>query len=163
NITLGIASPYWGRRSQVLGRRPVFVIGLTGFAAGFLALGLVLEAGLAGWLAPLPLFGLLLAARLGYGLVAAATQPAATAYIADVTAAETRTRGMALIGIAAGLGTVLGPVLGGALATVGAVTPLYVAAAMAAAAALAAWGALREPPKHVPPPTGGQATVGRLR
>lgn len=168
NITLGVASPYWGRRSQVLGRRPVFVIGLSGFAAGFLGLGLVLDAGLAGWLAPLPLFALLLAARLGYGLVAAATQPAATAWIADVTPAETRTRGMALIGIAAGLGTVLGPVLGGSLAGLGAVTPLYVAAGMAAAAAVAAWGGLGEPARHLPALAAGsrrdeQRPAGHLR
>lgn len=148
NITLGFASPYWGRRSQAIGRRPVFVIGLSGYSLGFLFLAIALKAGLVGWLTPMVLFVILLAIRLAYGLFAAATQPAATAYLADITDTGSRTQGMALIGIAAGVGTVLGPILGGALATVGAVFPLYVAAGLAAIAATLAFGGLREPVRH---------------
>lgn len=149
NVTLGFASPYWGRRSQTLGRRPVFVIGLSGYALGFLLLAIALQAGLSGWLSPWPLFFVLLAVRVSYGLLAAGTQPAATAYLADITDAGNRARGMALMGVAAGIGTVLGPVLGGSLSAVGAVFPLYVAAALAAAAAMLAFRGLREPPRHV--------------
>jgi MFS family permease len=148
NVTLGVASPYWGRRSQAIGRRPVFVIGLAGYALGFLLLAVSLEAGLAGWLAPGPLFVLLLAARLLYGLLAAATQPAATAYVADITAAHDRTRGMALLGAAAGAGMILGPIVGGSLSAVTAVFPLYVAAGLAATVAIVASLRLREPARH---------------
>lgn len=144
NVTLGLASPWWGRRSQQVGRRPVFVIGLAGYAAGFLLLGAALAAGLSGWLAPAPLFVALLVVRLAYGLFAAGTQPAATAYVADVTAAEDRARGMAFLGVAAGVGTLLGPALGGLLVAVGPILPLYVAAAMAAVASVLAWVGLRE-------------------
>lgn len=148
NVTLGFASPYWGRRSQDIGRRPVFIIGLAGYALGFLLLALALQAGLAGWIAPGSLFALLLAARLGYGLLAAATQPAATAYVADITAAQERTRGMALIGVAGGVGTILGPIAGGTLSAIGAVLPMYVAAGLSAAVAAVASLALREPARH---------------
>lgn len=148
NLTLGFASPYWGWRSQDIGRRAVFIIGLGGYSLGFLLLGLSLQAGLAGWLAPGSLFVLLLAVRLGYGLVAAATQPATVAYVADITGTDERTRGMALIGAAAGVGTILGPIVGGGLAAVSAVFPLYVAAALAATVAVIASLWLREPAKH---------------
>jgi MFS family permease len=148
NVALGFASPYWGERSQTLGRRPVFVIGLSGYAAGFLLLAVTLEAGLSGWLTAWPLFIALLAVRLSYGLFAAATQPAATAYLADVTDATNRTRGMALIGVAAGIGTVLGPTLGGSLSAIGPVVPLYVAGILAGVVAGLAYHGLREPARH---------------
>ena len=144
NITLGLASPWWGRRSQAIGRKPVLIAGLTGYAAGFVALGLALQAGLDGRLAPGALFAWLLAARLLYGLFAAGTQPAATAYIADITAPGLRARGMALIGVAAGVGTLIGPALGGLLTGVATVAPLYAAAGIAAGAALLCAVALRE-------------------
>ena len=151
NIALGLASPYWGRRSQTLGRKPVFVIGLTGYALGFVLLALVLQAGLSGWLPAGPVFFCLLAVRLFYGLVAAGHQPAATAYIADITDTSNRARGMALMAVAAGIGTVLGPALGGLLVGIQAVLPLYVAGAIAGFAAAAAVLGLKEPVKHAAP------------
>jgi MFS family permease len=163
NLTLGLASPYWGRKSQTLGRKPVFVIGLSGYALGFLLLAVALQAGLSGWLYRGPLFLVLLAVRLGYGLLAAATQPAATAYLADITDAHDRTRGMALIGIAAGIGTVLGPLMGGGLSVVGTVLPLYVAAGVAAAAAALAHGGLREPSRRAASAGGARLRVSDRR
>ena len=144
NIALALASPYWGRKSQSLGRKPVLLIGLSGYTVGFIALALSLQAGLWGWLSPWPLFFVLLAVRLFYGLVAAGTQPAATAYIADITSQENRARGMALMGVAAGIGTVLGPAIGGILAGIGPVLPLYVAGILSAIAAVIALAWLRE-------------------
>jgi MFS family permease len=147
NVALGIASPFWGHKSQTLGRKPVLIIGLSGYALGFIALALTLQAGLQGSLNTWPLFFILLAVRLFYGLVAAGTQPAATAYIADITDRVNRARGMALIGVAAGIGTVLGPAIGGILTGFGAVLPLYVAGILSAIAAIIAFIGLREPHK----------------
>jgi MFS family permease len=148
NIALGIASPFWGHKSQVLGRKPVFIIGLFGYAVGYVLLALIIQAGLDGSLTVLTVFWCLLAARFVYGLAAAATQPAATAYIADITSISGRTKGMALIGIAAGVGTVLGPLLGGPLSAVDTVFPLYAIAGIMSAAAILAWLGLAEPPRH---------------
>ena len=36
NITLIFASPYWGKKSDSLGRKPVFIAGLFGSAFGTL-------------------------------------------------------------------------------------------------------------------------------
>ena len=148
NISLGIASPFWGRKSQVLGRKPVFIIGLFGYAVGYVLLALIIQAGLDGSLTVLTVFWCLLAARFVYGLAGAATQPAATAYIADITSISGRTKGMALIGIAAGVGTVLGPLLGGPLSAVDTVFPLYAIAGIMSAAAILAWIGMAEPSRH---------------
>ncbi len=76
----------------------------------------------------------LFAARI-FGGIATANLGTASAYIADVTKPEDRARGMGLIGVAFGLGFILGPALGGQLAQItvagrqGAV-PCFVAAAL---------------------------------
>lgn len=149
NIALGIGSPFWGRKSQLLGRKPAFIIGLAGYAVGYSLLAFIIQAGLANWLTAWPVFWCLLAVRFAYGLIAAATQPAATAFIADITSIAGRTRGMALIGVAAGVGMVLGPLLGGALSTVASVLPLYATAAIMGSAAMLAWTGLAEPRRHL--------------
>ncbi|MDH3510131.1 MAG: MFS transporter [Gammaproteobacteria bacterium] len=149
NVTLGIASPFWGRKSQVLGRKPVFMIGLFGYAVGYSLLAIFIQAGLDGWLSASPVFWCLLATRFGYGVIAAATQPAATAYIADITSIAGRAKGMALIGIAAGVGTVLGPLIGSALSGAKSVLPLYVIAGIMVSAAILAWAGLTEPSRHL--------------
>lgn len=94
-------SPIWGMISDSIGRRPVLLIGLCGSAVFYVLFGLATA-----WNSLLLLF----VARLGAG-AAGATIPTAQAYIADVTSQADRTKGMALIGAAFGLGFTLGPLL----------------------------------------------------
>ena len=121
---------------------------MLGYALGYCLLAITIQLGLTGRLNPWALFFLLLAVRLSYPLLAAAAQPAATAYIADVTDRISRARGMALIGIAAGVGTVLGPLVGGLLVARGPAFPLYVAALLTASGALLTFSMLREPSRQ---------------
>ncbi len=148
-FAIAVTAPWWGRRSDVWGRRNVFVWGLLGYAAGTLVFGLCLHAGLSGWMGAAVIFPMLMAARAVFGLVSSGIQPAATAYIADSTDSSSRSQGMALIGMASGLGTVLGPAMGGLLAGFGLIVPIYTAAVFAFAAALSALAYLTEPPRHV--------------
>jgi MFS family permease len=148
NMALAVSAPRWGRASDALGRRRVYLIGLCGYAAGYAALALGVQAGLWGWISALPLFALLLALRLVYGLVVGGINPAATAYIADTTDETSRSQGMALIAMSGGLGTIIGPVFGGALASVSPVFPMYAAAGLAVLAAAWALAALPEPPRR---------------
>jgi MFS family permease len=99
--------PVWGRLSDRVGRRPVLLwsIGATALSMGGLGLGLAFGGSIA-WL---------FAARIFSG-IATANLGTASAYIADVTKPAERARGMALIGMAFGLGFILGPAVGGALA-----------------------------------------------
>jgi MFS family permease len=148
NITLLFAAPYWGRKSDLIGRRPVFIIGLFGSALGTVLMALTLQAGLAGVLTTGWLFALIVLSRAAYGLTASAIYPSAAAYIADVTNWQQRAKGMALIGSANSMGSILGPMLGGGLAFLGVLVPMYTAAAISLFGAFAAVLWLVEPAQH---------------
>jgi MFS family permease len=148
NVAIVIFSPMWGRASQEAGRKKIFIIGLIGYGIGYAMLAFGIQIGLWALLAPMPLFFLLLGARLVYGTVASAINPAATAYIADTTDDQSRAAGMALIAASGGIGTIIGPAFGGLLASVGAVVPMYVAAGLAIIAAALAGAKLDEPSRH---------------
>ncbi|MCS6852582.1 MAG: MFS transporter [Gemmataceae bacterium] len=101
-------APIWGRISDRLGRRPILIIGLAGsvvFYALFAYASHLGFAGEEGWGV-----GLILLSRIGAG-VAGATIATAQAVIADCTGPAERSRGMALIGAAFGIGFTFGPLL----------------------------------------------------
>jgi MFS family permease len=102
-------APLWGRVSDRIGRRPLLLLGLAGSVVFYTLFGVASEIGEAGRQA-LGL-ALLFVARLGAG-VAGATISTAQAVIADVTTSEGRSRGMAVIGAAFGVGFTFGPLLG---------------------------------------------------
>jgi len=138
-----IFNPILGRWSDRVGRRRVLLISIAGSALSHTLLGV-------GDLArSLPL---LFAARILDGITGA-NVATAQAYIADVTTAENRARGMGLFGAAFGLGFVIGPALGGALALIGrhvsgeaygTAWPAFGAAAIAAVAFTLVWRHLPE-------------------
>ena len=53
NVAIVICSPLWGRASESLGRKTVYLLGMVGFAAGYAGLAFGIQAGLLGWLAPM--------------------------------------------------------------------------------------------------------------
>lgn len=118
--------PIWGRLSDRIGRRPVMVWSVLASGISMLALGLGLGfAQSVAWL---------FAARIFSG-IATANLGTATAYIADITTPQDRARGMGLVGMAFGIGFILGPGLGGLLAKIlvngrAGVVPCFVAAAL---------------------------------
>lgn len=148
NISLIFAAPYWGRRSDAIGRKPVFIIGLFGSAIGTIVMATVLQIGFTGALTTGWLILMLMFSRLVYGLTASAIYPSAAAYIADVTDVRNRAKGIALIGSANSLGSIVGPALGGGLAFLGALFPMYAAAAVSLVGAIAAIVWLKEPEKQ---------------
>jgi len=132
--------PVWGRVSDRIGRRPVLLWSVLATSAGMAALGLgLVRAESVAWL---------FVARAASG-IATANLGTASAYIADVTKPEDRAKGMGLIGMAFGLGFILGPGIGGALAGIriegraGAV-PCFVAAALSLVNFTWAFFALKE-------------------
>jgi MFS transporter, DHA1 family, tetracycline resistance protein len=101
--------PVWGRLSDRIGRRPVLLWSIAGTSLAMAGLGASLAWGNGiAWLFAARVFGGIATANLG----------TASAYIADVTKPEERARGMGLIGMAFGLGFILGPGIGGALAKI---------------------------------------------
>lgn len=97
-----IAAPILGRLSDQYGRRPVLAISQFGTAVSFVMLGTSTS------------FTVMFLARLLDG-ASGGNILVAQAYVADVTRPEERSKGYGLIGMAFGLGFVLGPLLGMAL------------------------------------------------
>jgi MFS family permease len=138
-LIFGVAAPRWGRLSDRTGRKPIIITGLLGYTVGTLFFTSAFYAGLTGLLGGTLLYVVLLATRCSQSIIMSGTNPAATAYAADHTGREQRTKTMARLGTANSMGTILGPAVSGALATFGLLAPLYFAAAMAAMAALLVW------------------------
>jgi MFS family permease len=93
-------APIFGRLSDRYGRRPILLITVAGTAVSYL---IWFFAGQ---------FWVLLVARLIGGLMSGNISTA-SAIVADVTTEKTRSKGMAFIGIAFGLGFICGPAIGG--------------------------------------------------
>lgn len=101
-----IFAPIWGRLSDRIGRRPVL---LTSTACACLSYVIfALGSGLSDNKAALTV---MLLSRLFAG-ICGANITVAQAYIADITPPEKRSARMGLVGMAFGLGFILGPVLG---------------------------------------------------
>ncbi len=138
-------APFWGRRSDVMGRRPVILIGLGGYAVSTILFATVMWAGLAGMLAFGVLYPLMIITRTIYGALGPGAMAAAQAYVADRTSRANRMRSLANIGAAFGLGIILGSGIGGPIAGVlGLMAPLYVVAFIAAISAAVVWFYLPE-------------------
>lgn len=93
-----VASPFWGRCSDKYGRRLMLVV------SGVLASVAYIWLGVAGSVLSLVL-------SRAFAGVCSAWSVIAAAYVADVTDEKNRSHGMAMIGIAFGLGFTVGPLL----------------------------------------------------
>jgi len=131
-----IFAPLWGAASDRVGRKPVFSVGLLGYAVSFVLFGLAHHV----WQ--------LFFARVLGGVLSAATLPTAMAYIGDTTSEERRGGGMGMMGAAMGLGFTIGPGIGGVLGRLNLSLPFFVGAALALVTLALSWGALPEPVRH---------------
>ncbi len=104
-----IAAPIWARRSDRDGRREMVLMGLSGFVGSVALCGLILTAGLHGWIGPVLTMICFIGARMLYGIFGSAAPPAAQAMVALRTSRANRTKALTMLGSAFGLGTILGP------------------------------------------------------
>ena len=150
SLVVFLASPRWGRLSDRWGRKRVMVIGLFGYACGNFLFASVFHLTLIGALLPLAGYLLLMLTRVMHASVMSAIMPASSAYMADITSVATRTKGMGAVGAANNFGSILGPALGGLLAGITLLTPLWVASAVAITTALFVIFLLPDIPKVAP-------------
>jgi MFS transporter, DHA1 family, tetracycline resistance protein len=113
-----VGAPILGQFGDRFGRRPVLLSSIFGSAVGYLIFGI----GGALWV--------LFLARVIDGFTGG-NMSTASAYIADVSAPEERAKNFTLIGLAWGVGLVLGPLLGSIFGQIDVVAPTFVAAALA--------------------------------
>ncbi len=107
--------PVLGALSDRYGRRPVILFSNLGLGLDYILMALA------------PTVWWLFVGRVIAG-IAASSFSTATAYITDVTPPEKRAEAFGLIGVAFGVGFVIGPAVGGLLGTIDPRLPLWVAA-----------------------------------
>jgi len=90
----------WGRLSDKYGRKPIIIVGLSGFIVMQLLTGLATS------------LAMLYIARILGGIFTSAVIPVSNAYLSDITSIKHRTRIMAWSGVAISSGVIFGPVLG---------------------------------------------------
>ena len=108
-------SPLLGVLSDRFGRRPIILLSNLGLGLDYMVMALA------------PTMGWLFVGRIISGLTSSSI-PTAMAYIADVTPKEKRAGAYGMIGVAFGLGFILGPAIGGPLGDVSPRLPFWVAA-----------------------------------
>lgn len=112
-------APVIGGISDSLGRRPVLLLALVTLAVNYVVMALATT------------FWWLLIGRVLAG-IAGATYITATAYLADISKPEERAANFGLIGATFGIGFVMGPAIGGLVASVHITAPFWLAAGLAA-------------------------------
>ncbi len=159
-----VASPFWARLSDTLGRKRVMMIGLAGFIVSMSGFGLAATSGLEQWLSAGVAFVLMAVARTIYGVFGSAAPIASQAYVADRTTPEQRTQAMSLLASAQGLGTVIGPALAPffVLPLIGLAGPMYAFALFGAVVLVVVWRKLPSGEVvRVPSPSGHRGDAGK--
>lgn len=109
-----VFSPVLGGLSDRFGRRPVLLASLLGLGLDYFLLAMA------------PNIGWLVVGRIIAG-IGGASFTTASAYIADISPPEKRAQNFGLIGVAFGVGFIIGPLLGGLLSNIGLRAPFYAA------------------------------------
>lgn len=110
-------APVLGRLSDKYGRRPVLLISLFGTGVDYIFMALA------------PNLGLLFLGRLISG-ISGASYTVATAYLADISDDTNRAKNFGLMGAGFGLGFILGPAVGGLVASQGLAYPFLLSAVL---------------------------------
>jgi DHA1 family multidrug resistance protein-like MFS transporter len=108
-------APLWGRLSDRIGRKPIFMIGIAGLGVSFLLFGLATT------------MPQLFAARIVGGILGAAALPTAFAIVGDRSEPDQRGKAIGMLGAGLGLGMVVGPAIGGIAGQFGHHIPFIVA------------------------------------
>jgi len=139
SIPAGLVIPFAGLLSDRIGRKPIMVPALIVYGIG----GLL--AGLAAVFIEKP-FYFLLAARVVQGIGAGGTYQLAMALVGDIIQGSERAQALGLLEASNGLGKVISPLAGAALALITWYTPFFVYGVLALPIALAVWMIAKEAP-----------------
>jgi DHA1 family tetracycline resistance protein-like MFS transporter len=131
-----VAGPLLGQISDRVGRKPLLLVSQMGTFIGFLVLA---------WAGFAALLWMVFLARVIDGLTAG-NLSLAQAYISDVTKPEERAKSFGVIGVAFGIGFLIGPAISGFLSTFGYEYPVFAAAALSATSIFSTYFLLPQAP-----------------
>ncbi|MDO8422164.1 MAG: MFS transporter [Parvibaculum sp.] len=134
-----VTSPFWGRRSDIVGRKPIMLLGLGAFAISTTIFACLVLVALWGWLSMAVVFPLLMVSRAIFGGFGSGNGSAAQAYVADRTSRGERAAGVASLGAAFGIGTAIGPGVAAGFAQIHIVAPFFAVAAVGFISAILIW------------------------
>lgn len=104
-----LTTPWWAARSDLVGRKPVILVGITGFTVASALTAGAIFAAVGGLLSVAAGVAALVLSRAVFGGVGMAAIPAIQAHIADETTPAQRTGALASLYSAQGLGSIVGP------------------------------------------------------
>lgn len=119
-----VSGPLLGQLADRMGRKPLLLVSQVGTLIGFIVLGSATSL----WM--------VFVSRAIDGSTAG-NLSLAQAYVSDVTSKESRAKSFAIIGIAFGIGFLIGPAISGFLSHYGHVYPIYAAQGLSALSILA--------------------------
>ncbi|MGG3892198.1 MFS transporter [Metabacillus fastidiosus] len=128
-----LMSPFAGRWVDRYGRKKIIIIGLFLFGVSELIFGLGTNV------------SVLYISRILGGISAAFIMPGVTAYVADITSVQERSKAMGYVSAAISTGFIIGPGIGGFIAEYGVRMPFFFAAAIAILACISSIFILKEP------------------
>ncbi len=107
-LVITLVSPVWGWCCELWGRRKVILLGIMATTVFNVISAVIIYARLDDALTVQLAFTLLLSIRIINSLFTGGIKPAGQSYIADITQADSRAKGMGLMGAAFGIGAILG-------------------------------------------------------
>lgn len=137
SLPAGIAIPVMGFLADKYGRKPIIIPALIVYGVGGVVSGLA-----ALWWKSYPL---LLAGRVIQGLGASGTGPIAMALVSDIFTSKERPKALGGLEAANGLGKVISPILGAAIALIIWYALFFVYALLAVPIAIFVWLLIKEP------------------
>ena len=114
-----LMSPYWGRKSDFIGRKSIIILGLIIYAFTTILMGLEFRLMESGYINLSTLFGLLILTRGCYGFLGSGAHSASMAYVADRTTEKERS------GIMAVISGIVGPGLASVAVMLGPLVPYF--------------------------------------
>lgn len=136
SLAFFLCAPYWGRRSDVAGRKPVILLGLVGYSIGTFIFTGVSYLGLVGIISGFIMYGLFVGTRTALVCFMCATVPSSSAYVVDSVPLSSRTSQLSRLSAATQIGTMLGPAFA-AFVVFGYLSPLIAHATFTLAVAIA--------------------------
>ncbi|MFI5453140.1 TCR/Tet family MFS transporter [Pedobacter sp. UC225_61] len=118
SIAQFIFSPIVGGLSDKFGRRPILLISLLGLGIDYIFLSFA------------PTLGWLFVGRVIAGITGASFTTA-MAYIADISTPEKKAQNFGMVGVAFGIGFIIGPLIGGLFSNMGLRVPFMISAGLA--------------------------------